>query len=53
MMVNLFRSFFMISLFATFIGIFMVALVHVMSEPTPGFAKLPAPTAYIIKTRNS
>jgi len=52
-MVNLFRSFFLISLFVGSMGIFMLTLVHVMSEPRPGFAIQAAPASYFIKTVRS
>lgn len=47
-MLNLFRSFFMVSFFAALIGLFMVTLVHVTTNTGPSFAKLPEPTAYIV-----
>lgn len=53
LMVNLFRSFFMITFFAATIGIFMVGLVHVVSDTSPDFAKLPEPTAYNIDASSS
>lgn len=47
-MVTIFRSFFLISLATGLMGLFLVVLVQVLSEPHPGFSRLPAPpTAFI------
>ena len=51
-MVNLFRSFFMITFFTAVMGFFMVGLVHVVSDTSPDFAKLPEPTAYNVEVSN-
>ena len=52
-MVRLFRSFFMISFVTALFGLFMVTVVHVMTNQSPSFAKLPEPTAFILQTNNS
>lgn len=49
-MLHSFRSFFLLSLIVGIMGLYLVTLVQVASEPKPGFTKFPAPTAFITQT---
>ena len=49
-MLHSFRSFFLLSLIVGMMGLYLVALVQVASEPKPAFTKFPAPTAFIAQT---
>ncbi|MEP3232840.1 MAG: hypothetical protein ABJN04_08055 [Hyphomicrobiales bacterium] len=42
-----FRSFLLLSLIVGTIGLYLVTLVQVVSEPKPAFTKIPTPTAII------
>ena len=46
-MLHSFRSFFLLSLIVGMMGLFLVTLVQVASEPKPAYTKIPAPTAII------
>ena len=42
-----FRSFLLLSLIVGMMGLFLVTLVQVASEPKPAYTKFPTPTAII------
>jgi len=42
-----FRSFLLLSLIVGMMGLYLVTLVQVVSEPKPAFSKAPEPTAII------
>ena len=41
-----FRSFLLLSLIVGAMGLFLVTMVQVVSEPKPAFTKIPSPTAF-------
>ncbi|MEP1442449.1 MAG: hypothetical protein ABJK39_05510 [Hyphomicrobiales bacterium] len=49
-MLHSFRSFFLLSLIVGAIGLFLVTMVQVVSEPKPAFSKIPSPTGFILQT---
>ncbi len=49
-MLHSFRSFFLLSLIVGMMGLYLVTLVQVTSEPKPGFTKFPTPSAFIKQT---
>lgn len=45
-----FRSFLLLSLIVGAMGLFLVTLVQVLSEPKPSFTRMPSPTGFILQT---
>lgn len=45
-----FRSFLLLSLIVGAMGLFLVTMVQVVSEPKPAFTKMPSPTSFIVQT---
>lgn len=44
-----FRSFLLLSLIIGALGLFLVTMVQVVSEPKPAFTKMPSPTGIILQ----